>query len=74
MVSLVVTVLHELQRFEVGPMCVEALEEERAGLDTANDGIASYGGGLRCSGLAQAFLSGFVGDEGLLECAFSVSG
>jgi hypothetical protein len=45
-VSLVVSVLHELEGLEVGTRRVEALEEESSRLDAPDDGVAGYGGGL----------------------------
>lgn len=72
-VSLVVSVLHELEGLEVGTRDVEALEEEGSGLDTADYRIPSDGSGLRCSSLAETFLASFVSDGGVLECSLSAS-
>ena len=71
MIALVVSVLDELEGLQVGAGDVESLEEEGAGLDAADYGVAGYGGGLRGSGLAEAFLSCLVGDSGVGEGAFS---
>lgn len=71
-VSFVVSILHELEGFEVGPWDIEALEGEGAGLDAADYGVAGDGGGLRSSCLAEAFFAGFIGNSGMFEGAFSL--
>jgi hypothetical protein len=70
-IALVVSVLDELEGLKVGARDVESLEEEGAGLDAADYGVAGYRCGLRGSGLSEAFFSCLVGDGGVGEGAFS---
>lgn len=71
MIALVVSVLDELEGLKVGARNVESLEQEGAGFDAADYRVAGYAGGLRGSGLAEAFLSCLVGDGGVGEGALS---
>jgi hypothetical protein len=70
-VSLVVSVLHELEGLEMGTRDVEALKEEGSRLNAPNYGVSGDGGGLRGSCFAEAFLASLVGDGGVFEGPFS---
>lgn len=60
---------YELQRLEVSAGHVEALEVQRASLDTAHDGRALDAGRLRRAGVVDPWIAGAGGGEGGGECA-----